>query len=139
MKVQVYKNLHRHAYSIRAASGASKGLVIAHARSVLLFDVRFHVSEAGRQRVLRDKARNVHAWAEGFLLAMDGKTTEAGKGLWTHRTVLRDPGDGSLVRYNAYDGPDFTANGIPVVRADYLWLGDVVRALGPKWRLQDHA
>lgn len=63
MKVSVYWNLHRNCWSIR-----HKGKVIGYADSLLLEDVTFKVSESGRQRVLREKKKNVHAFACGTLL-----------------------------------------------------------------------
>ena len=60
--VKVYWNLHRHCYSIHQA-----GLVVAHADTVELRDVTFKVSEAGRQRVLKERKKNVHAFVTGYL------------------------------------------------------------------------
>lgn len=67
MRVMVYFNLHKRCFSIKALEGADKGRVVAHARAVSLTDVTFKVSEAGRQRVIREKAKNVHAGAVGSL------------------------------------------------------------------------
>jgi hypothetical protein len=71
MKVYVYYNLHKHCLSVKATQGEHANLVIAHAKSVQLGDVRFKVSEAGRQRVLREKAKNVHAGLVGELQGID--------------------------------------------------------------------
>ncbi|MEE9596432.1 MAG: hypothetical protein V3V96_06615 [Acidiferrobacterales bacterium] len=72
MKVFIYYNLTKHVWSIRAAEGPHKGLVIGHADRVSLRDCTFKVSEAGRQRVLKEKRKNVHAGIEGDLIAADG-------------------------------------------------------------------
>jgi len=61
-RVQVYYNLHKKCLSIRY-----KGKVIEHAREVTLTDARFHVQPAGRERVLREKKKNVHAYVSGKL------------------------------------------------------------------------
>ncbi len=45
-----------------------KGKVIAHRDIVTLKDVRFIVSQAGRNRVLKEKKKNVHAFAEGIIV-----------------------------------------------------------------------
>jgi hypothetical protein len=71
MKVYVYYNLHRRCLSVKATQGEHANLVIAHANAVQLGDVRFKVSEAGRQRVLREKAKNVHAGLVGELQGID--------------------------------------------------------------------
>lgn len=65
MRVFVYFNLHKRVFSVKALEGLDKGRVVAHARLVNLADVTFKVSEAGRQRVLREKRKNVHAGIVG--------------------------------------------------------------------------
>lgn len=65
MKVFVYFNLHRKLFSIKALEGDMKGRVIAHRQHVLLNDATFKVSEAGRQRVIREQRKNVHAGVSG--------------------------------------------------------------------------
>ena len=64
-KVFVYYNLRSHVWSVKALTGPNKGLVIAHAEYVTLKDAIPRVSEAGRQRVLRDSQKNVHAGIVG--------------------------------------------------------------------------
>lgn len=56
-KYYIYRNLHRGGFSIRY-----RGKVIDYADSVMAYNVRFKVNEKGRQRVLREKAKNVHAF-----------------------------------------------------------------------------
>jgi hypothetical protein len=67
-KVFVYRNLRKKCYSVKCMLTKR---VIAHVNSIELLDPFFKVSESGRQRVLRDKQKNVHAgvvgiWVEGF-------------------------------------------------------------------------
>ena len=66
-KVFVYYNLHKHCFSIKALEGQYKGKVVAHANEVFMRG-DFIVSEAGRQRVLREGVRNVHAGIRGYLI-----------------------------------------------------------------------
>lgn len=54
----IYRNLHNDCYSIRY-----KDYVIAHAKELVLYNVTFKVSEKGRQRVLHERRKNVHAYA----------------------------------------------------------------------------
>lgn len=61
-KVKVHYNLHKHLFSV---TDMKTNLVVGHSESVQLVDVVFKVSEKGRQRVLRDKKKNVHAYAVG--------------------------------------------------------------------------
>lgn len=65
MKVFVYFNLHKKLWSIKALEGERKGKVIGHQHNVVLKRCTFKVSEAGRQRVLREKKKNVHAGIVG--------------------------------------------------------------------------
>lgn len=86
MRVFVYFNLHKLLWSVRALDGPNKGRVIQHALEVHLVDCQFRVSEAGRQRVLRERRKNVHA-------GVVGRLAEA---------VLMDPAATQRVTYNPY-------------------------------------
>lgn len=65
MKVAVYKNLHKGCYSVKALSGPEKGRVVKHVDSIVLESVEFRVQKQGRERVLRDQKKNVHAFVVG--------------------------------------------------------------------------
>jgi hypothetical protein len=60
LKTQVYFNLRAKMLSVRVG-----GKVVAHAPAIALDNPTFHVSEAGRQRVLKNRRKNVHAWVSG--------------------------------------------------------------------------
>lgn len=62
-KVRVYRNLHQGCYSVKQG-----GLVRVHAENVTLQEVKFIVSQAGRERVRNEKKKNVHAFVEGFVV-----------------------------------------------------------------------
>lgn len=62
MKVSVYWHFPKGCYSVQY-----KGLVIAHVNNICLKDVKFRVSGAGRQRVLREERKNVHAKIHGIV------------------------------------------------------------------------
>lgn len=66
-RVYVYRNINERCWSIRAFDGPQRGKVVAHADSCALYDCTFHVNEAGRQRVLREGRKNVHAGIIGEL------------------------------------------------------------------------
>lgn len=89
MKVFVYWNLHRGKWSIRALDGPMKGRVIARVGGVFLLDAVPKVSEAGRQRVIQERRKNVHAGVVGQLVESHAIDTP-----W-------------LVSYNPYKGPSF--------------------------------
>ena len=61
-KVFVYKNLHKDCWSIK-----QNGLVKAHTDNVTLYNVVMKVNRKGREKVLREKRKNVHAGISGYL------------------------------------------------------------------------
>lgn len=65
MRVQVYKNLHKGCWSVRSKK---TGLVIGHYDQLYLTDCTMVVRPGGRDRVLREKKKNVHAFIEGEFL-----------------------------------------------------------------------
>lgn len=92
MKVFVYFNLHRKCFSIKALEGVNKGRVVAHSDKVLVFDATFKVSEAGRQRVLRERKKNVHAGVVGHWIgSIDDELT-----------IERIVYNGTPITYNPY-------------------------------------
>ena len=66
-RVEVYRNLHKNCYSVRALTGKNKGRVIDYVQSITLKDAKFVVQPAGRDRVLREKRKNVHAFVRGHI------------------------------------------------------------------------
>lgn len=111
-RVQVYRNLKfkdRIVYSIR---DVKSGLVLGHATDILLSNsCKFVVREVGRQRVLKEKKKNVHAWIEGsfgIIHAGDDKIFS----------------DGTQVRYNPYTNSYFEMAdcGEPIVEANLVFI-----------------
>jgi len=62
-KVMLYYNLHKQTFSI-----IYKSLVIFHADYVKLKDVEFRVRPGGREKVLKEKRKNVHSFVIGTLM-----------------------------------------------------------------------
>ena len=91
-RVQVYYNLHKKCLSVR-----HKRKVIEHAQEVTLTDARFHVQQAGRERVLKQKRKNVHAYVSGKLKESFW-FTQAPKYIWTAK---------QRVTYNPYKYKNF--------------------------------
>ena len=119
--VSVYRNLHnRHVgYSVKHAGKVRSQRGGFHI--VQLRDVSFKVSEAGRQRVLREKKKYVHAYAVGEL-------SQAGDYLWA-RHHHSDQGKQvesawmyeqgfDRAKYDPKKGHDFTLDGRPLVGAE---------------------
>ena len=67
MRVFVYYTLHKKLWSVKALEGPQKGRVIRRANHVTLRDAMPKVSQKGRERVLREKRKNVHAGIVGTL------------------------------------------------------------------------
>lgn len=67
LRVDVYRNLHRDMWSVRALEGRYKGKVIYNCPEVVLEDCLFVVSEKGRAWVLENKVKKVHAVVRGKL------------------------------------------------------------------------
>lgn len=116
--MRVFKNLKHGCYSIM-----QRGTVRASARRVRLADVEFRVGEKGRQRMIRERRRNVHAFAVGRLVD------------WVHPDDSRDiaPLEGRGAIYDPYRFASFVdaETGAPVtsVSAAYFDEDGVVYAV----------
>lgn len=69
-RVKVYRNLNRKG-SVFSIVDCKSRLVVAYAQQVTLRNAEFIVSEKGRQRVLANRVRNVHAWVVGQFVYAD--------------------------------------------------------------------
>lgn len=58
--VEAFYNLHKHVLSVRKG-----GRVRLHTDAVMLEDAKFAVQPAGREKVLRERRKNVHAFVRG--------------------------------------------------------------------------
>jgi hypothetical protein len=63
-RVFVYRNLHKKCFSVKSLN---TGRVICHVDSITLVNVKFRVGKAGRERVLRERKKNVHAGVVGYI------------------------------------------------------------------------
>lgn len=94
-RVRVYWNLNKNAWSVM-----SKRIVISHKDIIVLSNVRFIVSENGRQKVIREKKKNVHAFAEGEIVEADGLSKDLiDEKLLSYKT--------RQISYNPYKYPCF--------------------------------
>ena len=116
MRVQVYRNLNNGLISIQ---DLSTGLVLGHADAIDLQRATFIVREAGRQQVLKEKRKNVHAFVRGKVIDVRNFKPFKGRGegieddspyAWCNSTKLQR---GSMlvtttkVSYNPYKAPHF--------------------------------
>lgn len=109
-RVMVYYNLHKHTFSV-----AYNGRVITHADYVKLSDVEFRVRQGGRQKVLKEKKKNVHSFVIGNLVDYCKYPCEN----------LPDEPNNNIVTYNPYkystyvmkdtEEPVYTANEVDMI------------------------
>lgn len=62
-RVFVYWNLTKKIWSVR---NEKTGRIVAHLPELTVQNCNFVVSQAGRERVIREKSKNVHAGVRGF-------------------------------------------------------------------------
>ena len=86
-KVMVYYNLHKHTFSIQ-----KNGLVVLHVDYVKLKNVEFRVRVGGKEKVMKEKSKNVHAFVIGTLEDFCEYPCE---------NIPQEP-DGEVVTYNPY-------------------------------------
>lgn len=67
-EVRIYRNLNNHRISVQVRQDKA-WRVVGHITDCVLANVHFHISEKGRQRVIKESTKNVHAWASGKLIA----------------------------------------------------------------------
>ena len=100
--VRLYRNLREKCWSIM-----QDGLVKAHCDRAWLSNCHFHVNENGRQKVLRQRKKYVHAYVIGHMFGWPIDSRE-----WPEREAIT---------YNPFKGPDFvTLDGQPVKKAKYV-------------------
>ena len=61
-RVRIYFNLHKKVWSIK---DKKTNLVLGWTDKIRLIDCEFKVYESGRQRVLKERKKNVHAYVDG--------------------------------------------------------------------------
>ena len=117
--IRVYYNLRKKIFSVQEkVAGSWK--VVEHTHNLAIRNVTFKVSEAGRQRVLREKRKNVHAFVLGDRCENVPKS------------VARIE-----VSYNPYKGPNFVGACIPIIKAEYAEIvGGKLLAVTPEFKRQ---
>jgi hypothetical protein len=125
MFYSVYRNLHNGKWSIRGTDG----LVVGHADTVSMIDTTPKMSEAGRQRVIKEGKKNVHAFMQGYIYKAEGFVPFKGRQLVTVYCSAPSLGDtvGSLfqITYDPYKWSCFVKTGSGVALRDkikFVWL-----------------
>lgn len=125
----VYFNLHKRVFSIKL-----RGKVREHTDFTLVLPeddkVEFVVSEPGRQRVLREQRKNVHAYVRGLAYTNKDEYLQRPSETLLHtpdeavQALLRIHGKPTRVSYNPYKGSTFynEKTGEPVRAADAVMM-----------------
>lgn len=104
-RVFVYFNLHKQMYSVRDKKTRR---VIDHKKELWLENCNFKVSEAGRQRVLKEKRKNVHAGIEGTIIQKPPCVKSSSVIFFADRDNMTFTGyKNGFVTYNPYQSPFF--------------------------------
>ncbi len=125
----IYFNLHKRCWSLKAEESGEavqpeypegrrpavtmvKGRVTGHADTLLACNTTTKISESGRQRVIREKRKNVHAGIVATRVVIEPPIPFA-------TTELTD-----TLSYNPYKGPTFTdrKTGATVTTAPYVLM-----------------
>ena len=84
-QVLIYKNLHNGLFSVK-----QNGLVVAHVHSIVLKNGFFDVNQAGRNRVIKEKKKNVHAYVKGFIVSINTVWQNEQKRLVTYNPYINE-------------------------------------------------
>jgi hypothetical protein len=125
-KAFIYWNFHKKVFSVKF-----KGRVIAHATHILAEDAEFRVSEAGRQRVLTEGCKNVHAYIVCDLAKLHCASAHTNLSCtrlywssYSDTLVNRVRDYGYRVRYNPYESGSFIVeNGYGRIKSAQLVYG----------------
>ena len=101
---KIYWNLHKHEFSI-----VQDGLVVRHLDYFEIQDCVLRVQPAGKDKVRKEKKKNIHAYVQGMPCgSMGGKSYQIGE-----------------ATYNPYKYDSFVMvdTGEPIYEADHIWLG----------------
>lgn len=101
-KYYVYRNLHTGGFSIKY-----KGLVVDRSNQFVAENVTFKVNEKGRQRVIKEKSKNVHAY-----VVCDNYKNAEDKSIKNLRTIT----------YNPYVNDSFMCNKERIFTAKSVFL-----------------
>lgn len=117
MRIKAYRNLNDGSISL-----VNKGLVVGHAQKVVMSDAKFTVNERGRQRVLKDKQKNVHAYVIGELVEVEGFLPYKGREIDIDHDTKISSHEGVKVYYNPYKTDSFMAEDDKIKEAAKVYI-----------------
>ena len=124
--VRVYRNVTKNCFSVEQKVN-KRWKVLAHVPSVYLTNVEYKVSEASRQRVLKEKRKNVHARLTGYISSVRDLEDAI---IWEDKTFNR-------VWYNPYltDSFKLQTKQTTMTRSHGAFLN--IRGASPVWAVMD--
>lgn len=87
MQTWCYWNLHKECVSYKLGSNGA----VSHAGEIWLKNVKFHVLESGRQKVLQEKRKNVHSFIIGDVITALDSPLDSEWGLFGFRKAYYNP------------------------------------------------
>lgn len=105
MNARIHFNSHKKLLSVQMKI-EGRWKVVSYVETAYLANVKFKVSEAGRQRVLKNKRKNAHAFICGDLIS----------------GLPNDYGKFNSARYNPYELEKFQCENKYIDRADFAIL-----------------
>ena len=109
-RVMVYYNLHKHTFSV-----TYKNKVVVHADYVKLRNVEFRVRVGGKDRVRKEKSKNVHAFVIGDLVEFSEYPTQEIPNEPETRVVTYNPYKYDSFVYKDTEEPIYTATEVDMV------------------------
>lgn len=108
-QVRIYRNLLNHKISVQKYIKGKGWQLAGHCINLAISQVSFSVFEAGRQRVIRERQKNVHAFAIGIVVGVT--------------VPVEAPID---LAYDPYSNDHFfeRSTGKPIVKANYCIVKD---------------
>lgn len=109
-RVEVYRNLSFRDGIVYSIRDLQYGRVLGHATNILLSSCYFVVNQAGRERVIRERRKNVCAWIEGSFGILHMGDDEIFN-------------DGVTVRFNPYNNKTFVQeSGQHILTANVVYI-----------------
>lgn len=122
-QIFAYRNLHMAMWSLMALDGKDAGRVVGHATELTISAPRFVVREAGRQRVIREGKKNVHAGIRGYIAV-----AEQEHHLETHTRVTYNPYRAGVFVVAETEQPVREASRARLDRYGKAWASEVYAA-----------
>lgn len=126
MIYKIYRNLGRADSGIWSIKNPKTGLVVAHADAIIMRNATPKVSKIGRQRVLKEKQKNVHAFICGEIAFAENLRPFKGRTIKTTGFIGLNNKKEVGVTYNPYkkDHFFFAHDESEFTGADLLKFGD---------------